>query len=139
LWVKKNVVYVVMALARETGLVVGAQVMLERSFEQMQRFADRLPEAERYCTDAFTLYQDLIWPGAAPHVVSRKKEETHTIESLNANLRTYLKRLARRCRCFSRCFHALERALRLFVYHYNRRQRLIQASPQYRHHLTLLC
>ena len=66
-----------MALARETGLVVGAQVLLERFFEQMQHFADGLPPASRDCTDAFTLYQDLIWPGAAPHVVSRAKEQTH--------------------------------------------------------------
>jgi hypothetical protein len=127
-----------MALDRETGLVVGAQVMLEPSFEQMQRFADSLPTALRYCTDGFTLYQDLIWPQAASHVFSRAKEQTHTIKSLNSNLRTYLKRLARRCRCFSRCLRALERTVRLFVYHYNCRQRLILASPQCRHRLPLL-
>lgn len=127
-----------MALARETGLVVGARVMTERSFENMQQFADALPQAQRYCPDGLTLSQDLIWPQAATHVVSRAKEETHTIESLNANLRTSLKRLARRCRCFSRCLLALERAVRLFVYHYNRRQRLLLASPQFRHRFPLL-
>jgi hypothetical protein len=66
------------------------------------------------------------------------KEETHTIESVNANLRTYLKRLARCTRCFSRSLDALRRAVQLFVYHYNQRQRLYLAHPSYRGCLPLL-
>ena len=66
------------------------------------------------------------------------KEEPYTSESLQANLRTYLKRLARRSRCFSRSLEALRRAVRLFVYSYNHRQRLSLAHPRLRGHVPLL-
>jgi len=74
----------------------------------MQEFVDRLPCAKKYCSDALAVYQELMWPPASVHVISQRKEETHTIESLNADLRTYLGRLKRRSRCFSRCWEALE-------------------------------
>ncbi len=127
-----------MAVARETGLSVGEAVVRQRTQEVMQRFADGLPVAQRYCSDPFPVYAEVIWPMDGAHVLSRQKEETYTIESLNANLRTYLKRLARRSRCFSRCIQALRRAVRLFVFHYNRRQLHILAHPQYRDRLPLL-
>jgi hypothetical protein len=80
----------------------------------------------------------VIWPEGGQHLLSLGKEETYTIESLNANLRTYLKRLVRRTRCFSRSLEALRRAVRLFVYSYNQRQRLYLAHPSLRGHLPLL-
>ncbi len=86
---------------RDTRLVVGCCVMKERSWVEMQQFVDRLPQADRYCSDALAVYQELMWPDGSEHVVSRGKAQTHTIESLNADLRTYLGRLKRRSRCFS--------------------------------------
>ena len=111
--------------------------MRERSQANLQRLVDELPAATRYCTDGFTNYAELVWPLEGQHIISHLKEETYTIESLNADLRTYLKRLARRCRCFSRCIEALRRALRLFVWHYNRRQRRINRNPIYKGQLCL--
>lgn len=71
-------------------------------------------------------------------MVSIAKEETFTIEGINADLRTYLGRLKRRSRCFSRSVRSLAEAVRLFVWHYNRRQRAINANPRLRHTLPLL-
>ena len=127
-----------MAIARESGLIVGQRVMRHRSWDTMQALVDELPIAQHYCSDAFNIYQELVWPACSTHIVSRGKQETYTVESLNANLRTYLGRLKRRSRCFSRCLDALERALRLFVWHYNRRQRLLLVSPHYRNTLALV-
>lgn len=104
----------------------------------MQLLVDTLPTAQRYTSDGHAAYAELVWPEGSQHIVSVRKEETYTIESLNANLRTYLKRLARRSRCFSRSLDALQRALRLFVYYYNRRQRLYLAHPALRGRLPLL-
>jgi IS1 family transposase len=104
----------------------------------MQQFVHRLPQASRYCTDALRVYQELLWPEGSDHVVSEGKEDTYTAESVNADLRTYLGRLKRRSRCFSRCWEALARAVRLFVWHYNRRRRMILQHPKYRHALPLL-
>jgi IS1 family transposase len=126
-----------MAVARDTRLVVGCCVMKERTWIAMQQFVDRLPAAARYCSDGYDLYQELVWPPCSTHVISQGKEETYTIEGLNADLRTYLGRLKRRSRCFSRCWQALTRAVRMFVWHYNRRRRLILQQPKYRNGLPL--
>lgn len=47
-------------------------------------------------------------------------------------------RLKRRSRCFSRSIEKLQEAARLFVWHYHRRRRVINATPTYRHSLPLL-
>lgn len=128
----------VVAVARETRLIVGQAVVTQRTQAELQKLVDKLPQAVRSCSDGFTNYAELIWPQESQHVVSLLKEETYTIEGINADLRTYLARLARRSRCFSRSLQALQRALRLFTYYYNRRQRLINANPKYKSQLCLL-
>ena len=134
---KNRRVYIVVAVARQSGLIVGQAVLRERSWEAMQQLVDELPVADSYCTDQFSLYADLDWPEGSSHVISEGKRDTHTIESINANLRTYLGRLKRRSRYFSRCMRALQQAVRLFVWHYNRRQRVVNARPIYRGQLAL--
>lgn len=51
------------------------------------------------------------------------KSRNYSVEGVNAKLRLYyLARLARRSGCFSRCVHALTRAVDLFVRCDNARQ-----------------
>ena len=134
-----------MAVARESRLIVGCQVLKELRWVAMQEFnagvcrssASSKPLLHR-CTDRLALYEQMMWPTGSTHVISHKKEQTHNIESLNADLRTYLGRLKRRSRCFSRSWEALARAVRLFVWHYNLRRRLILSNPKVRHALPLL-
>ncbi len=108
----------------------------------MQEFVNRLPSANHYCSDGLAVYQELMWPQGSEHIVehivSKGKEQTHDIESLNAELRTYLGRLKRRSRCFSRSWEALARAVRLFTWHYNKRRRVILQHQHMRHALPLL-
>lgn len=127
-----------MAVARQSGLIVGCHVARYRDWEAVQPVVDHLPPARYYCSDAAPLYADVAWPPGGQHLAARGKSETYTIESLNANLRTYLGRLKRRSRCFSRCIDALQRAVRLFVWHYNRRQRVLLTTPHYRNVLSLV-
>ncbi len=131
------------SVARESRLIVGAEVMEERSWENMQSYADELPFANRYSTDELAVYGELLWPpnpqgDNSSYVISYGKDETYTIEGVNADLRTYLGRLKRRSRCFSRCIEALRRAIRLFVWHYNRRQRVYNSNPFLKGNLPLL-
>jgi len=128
----------VIAVARGSRLIVGEWVTWAFDVPGMQRLADTLPEASRYCTDGAEVYPEIIWPDAAWHHVSIAKEETYTIEGINADLRTYLGRLKRRSRCFSRRIEKLREAVRLFVWHYNRRRRVINVAPGYRDSLPLL-
>ncbi|MEO6458760.1 MAG: hypothetical protein ABIO92_10905 [Chloroflexia bacterium] len=56
-----------MSVARESRLIVGvqgAEVVEERSWEEMQSFAEELPASNRYCSDALSVYSELWWPSA---------------------------------------------------------------------------
>ncbi len=59
------------------------------------------------------------------------KKETYAVEAVNADLRHYLKRFARRSRCFSRSLQAIRTQLYLFAFCYNHRQLMKHKYPQY--------
>lgn len=75
------------------------------------------------------MYRELSYWGT--HTSMYNKSETYAVEAVNADLRHYLARLGRRSRCFSRCIHALRRAVDLFVRCYNARQLRKRKYPQY--------
>ena len=79
-----------MAVARESGLHVGQAVSLDGGLDTLQALADTLPSAQRSASDGHAAHAELIWPEGGQHLLSLGKEETYTIDSLNANLRTYL-------------------------------------------------
>lgn len=96
----------------------------------LQAMVDRSPSAEQYYSDQFSTYQTLIYdPGQ--HTACAGKSETYAVEADNAELRHYLARLARSSRCFSRSLMALWRAVKLFVFAWNRRQLHKRAYPAY--------
>jgi len=96
----------------------------------MQPLLDRSPQAKQYYSDAFAVYDTLVYyPGH--HQALLNKSQTYSVEADNAELRHYLARLARKSRCFSRCLHALYQAIKLFVFAWNRRQLYKQAFPRY--------
>ena len=67
-----------------------------------------------------------------PHCQRDEQQiKTYSVEGDNAELRHYLARLGRKSRCFSRCIRALWRAVKLFVYSWNRRQLHKRAYPTY--------
>jgi insertion element IS1 protein InsB len=87
----------------------------------LQALLDRSPQANQYYSDEFSTYHALVYyPGH--HQAVPDKSQTYSVEADNAELRHYLARLARKSRCFSRCIHALRRAIKLFVFAWNRRQ-----------------
>ncbi len=90
--------------------------------------------ATAYYSDAFALYERLVYyPGH--HAVAPGKSQTYSVEADNAELRHYLARLSRKSRCFSRSIDALRRAVKLFVYAWNRRQLQRRAYPSYIWHV----
>ena len=88
----------------------------ERTQEAIQRMVDNAPKAKWYFSDGFDAY-------------------TRSVEADNEELRHYLARLARKSRCFSRCPYALQCALKLFVFSFNRRQLYKQMFPNYQAHI----
>ena len=119
---------------RVTRCIVGWAVLWERERDELQKILDGSPPATDYYSDAFNVYQALVYyPGH--HQALADKSQTYSVEGDNAELRHYLARLARRSRCFSRCIDALRRAVKLFVFAWNRRQLFKQTFPGYPSHL----
>jgi IS1 family transposase len=124
---------------RHTSCIVGWAVDRERSQTILQSLVDAAPQAHFYYSDLFAPYRSLLYtPGI--HTPMPDKSQTFRVEGDNAELRHYLARLARRSRCFSRCIHALRRAIKLFVFAWNRRQLYLARYPNYPAHLIdFLC
>ena len=115
---------------RDSWCIVGWAVLLERSYEPMQAILDRSPQASQYYSDAFSVYDSLVYyPGH--HQSMPDKSQTYSVEGDNAELRHYLARLARKSRCFSRSLQALRQLVKLFVFAWNRRQLHKWAFPKY--------
>jgi IS1 family transposase len=115
---------------RTTRCFLGCKAVWERTQEAIQHMVDDAPKAKWYYSDAFDTY-DRIWYHFGRYQVSEGKNDTYSVEGCNAELRHYLSRLARRSRCFSRCPHALQCALKLFVFAFNARQLHKQMFPNY--------
>lgn len=119
---------------RHSSCIVGWSVCQERDEATLQAILDQTPQAVWYYSDLFAPYRNLVYtPGV--HTPMPDKSETYRVEGVNADLRTYLARLARRSRCFSRCIHALRRAIKLFVFAWNHRQLHRRRYPKYHPHL----
>jgi len=107
---------------RRTSCVVGWAVTGERTTTDLQGMIDHAPQAAFYFSDLFPLYKRLVYtPGL--HTPMPDKSET------------YLARLARKSRCFSRSLDALQRAVKCFVYLWNCRQLHRDRFPRYHRHL----
>ena len=109
-------------------------VVEERTQEVIQQIIDEAPKAKWYFSDGFDAYSRL-WYHFGRYEVSEGKNDTYSVEGDNAELRHYLARLARKSRCFSRCREALQNALKLFVFAFNRRQLHKQLFPNYQAHI----
>ena len=119
---------------RTTSCILGWAVDYERSQETLQSMVDHAQQAAFYFSDLFATYRALVYtPGL--YTPMPDKSETYRVEGDNAEIRHYLARLVRRSRCFSRCIHALRRAVKLFVHLWNQRQLHQKRYPAYVFHL----
>lgn len=106
-------------VSRSPRQIVGFDVARDKCARRIQDIVDRGPEAQRYCTDGYVGYVDVIYPGQ--HVRNiRDKSDTFTVEGVNADLRHYIPILARRSRCFARTLETLQAVVEVFVNAYNR-------------------
>jgi len=119
---------------RATLCILGWHVGPERSGALVQSLLAQTVPGERYYSDGHEGYRGVVyWP--AEHRALLDKSETYSVEGDNAQLRHYLARLGRRSRCFSRCLMALRRAVKVWVYAWNRRQLYQRQYPHYPNHV----
>jgi IS1 family transposase len=112
-------VYLITMVSRLPRQIVGFDVAFDKSPERIQAIVDGAPEAKKYCTDGWSGYVDVVYPGH--HIQnSRDKSDTFTVEGVNADLRHYIPVLARRSRCFCRKLETLQAVIDVFVDAYNR-------------------
>jgi IS1 family transposase len=105
-------------VSRQPRQIVGLDAAFDKSPERIQAMVDAAPEAENYCTDGFWGYVDVVYPGK--HVRNiHNKNDTFTVESVNADLRHYIPILRRRSRCFPRSIDTLRAVLEVFADAYN--------------------
>jgi len=111
--------YVITMVSRKPRQIVGFDAAFDKSPARVQHIVDSAPEAKKYCTDGWSGYVDVVYPGR--HIRNaRNKSDTFTVEGVNADLRHYLPILARRSRCFARKLETLQAVLTVFVEAYNR-------------------
>ncbi len=131
-------VYIMTMVSREPRQIVGHVVSRDKSSKTIQEMVDTASEAESYCTDGYFGYLDVVFPGK--HIFNvHNKNDTFTVEGVNADLRHYIPTLARRSRCFPRKLENLQAVLAVFVRAYNRfgiekerfRSRYHMASPPF--------
>lgn len=112
-------VYLMTMVSRKPRQIVGFDVAYDKSPERIQRIVDNSPDAQEYCSDGYLGYVDVIYPGK--HIRNiHNKNDTYTVESINADLRHYIPVLARRSRCFARKLETLRVVIEVFVEAYNR-------------------
>jgi len=111
--------YVMTMVSRLPRQIVGFDVAFDKSPERIQAIVDNAPEAKSYCTDGWSGYADVVYPGR--HIRNaRDKSSTFTVESVNADLRHYIPILRRRSRCFPRRLETLRAVLEVFDDAYNK-------------------
>ena len=106
-------------VSREPRQIVGFDVAYDKSPNRIQNMIDNAPDAGVYCTDGWSGYIDVVYPGRHIQNIC-DKSNTFTVEGVNADLRHYIPVLARRSRCFARKLETLKAVIDVFVDAYNR-------------------
>ena len=102
----------------EPRMIVGFEVAMDKGAAHIQDIVDGAPWAEKYSTDGYNGYLDVVFPGEHVRNIHNKRD-THNVESINADLRHYIPVLARRSRCFCRKIETLQAVIEVFVDAYN--------------------
>ena len=110
--------YLITLVSRSLRQIVGFDTAFDKSPERIQSIIDNAPEADYYCTDGWNGYVDVVYPGQHIRNVCNKND-TFTVEGVNADLRHYIPILRRRSRCFPRSIETLQAVVQVFVEAYN--------------------
>ena len=110
--------YVIPVVSRLPRQIVEIDAAFDKSPERIQALVDAAPPAKNYATDGFFGYVDVVYPGKHIRNISNKND-TFTVESVNADLRHYIPILRRRSRCFPRKLETLKAVLEVFAGAYN--------------------
>ena len=105
--------------SRNPRQILGHTVSHNKSTKTLQKVVDMASYSKIYCRDRCNGYLDTVFLGK--HIFnSHNKNNTFTVEGVNADLRHCVPTLARRSRCFPRKLENLQAVPTVFVTAYNR-------------------
>ena len=111
-------IYIMTLVNRNPRQILGHSVSHDKSAPTLQSVVDSSSIAQQYCTDGYVGYLEVVFPGE--HIFNvHNKNDTFTVEGVNADLRHYIPILARCSRCFLRKLENLQAVLAVFVRAYN--------------------
>ena len=111
-------IYLMTMICPEPRMIVGFEVAMDKGATHIQEIVDGAPWVEKYRTDGYLGYLDVVFPGE--HIRNiHNKCDTHHVESINADLRHYIPVLRRKSRCFCRKLETLQAVVEVFVDAYN--------------------
>ena len=111
--------YIMTMISRLPRQIIGFAVDNFKSQEKIQRMVDSVPPARTYHTDGYYGYANVDFLGRH-NQNPLNKNDTHNIESVNADLRQFIPGLRRRSKCFYRSLETFDAVLSLFVDAYNK-------------------
>lgn len=114
----KENMYVIAIASRSPRQFLGLTASFDKSPETIENFVWDSQHAGEYFSDGYLGYRNVLYPGSFTQNI-RSKDDTYTVEGVNADLRTYVPMLQRRSRCFPRKLENLNAVLKLFAYAYN--------------------
>jgi IS1 family transposase len=115
----KENIYIITLVSRLPRQIVGFDIAQDKSPKRIQALVDNSPPANTYCTDGYLAYLDIVYFGK--HIRNiHNKNDTYTVEGVNADLRHYIPLLRRRSRYFPRSLENLKIVLEVFIQAYNR-------------------
>ncbi len=116
---QKEPVYVMTMVSRNPRQLVNYCVSENKDPLKIEGMVLSSPAATTYCTDGYIGYLEVSYPGN--HIYNtRNKNDTYTVESVNADLRHYIPLLRRRSRCFPRTQETLDAVMAVFTDAYNK-------------------
>ena len=113
-------IYIMTLISREPRQIQAFRVARDKHSWRIQEMVDEAPKAREYFSDGYLAYSDIDYYGAKYIRNCHNKNDTHIVESINADLRCFIAGLQRRSRCFFRSIETLEAVLDVFVEAYNK-------------------
>jgi IS1 family transposase len=115
----KESLYVMTMVSRKPRQLVSYCVSEDKDPLKIEDMVLNSPPAQQYCTDGYNGYLEVCYSGK--HIYNtQNKNDTYTVESVNADLRHYIPLLRRRSRCFPRTQKTLDAIITIFKNAYNK-------------------
>jgi len=106
-------------ISRVPRQIVGFAVDHTKAQSLIQGIVDSVPTADNYHTDGYWGYGNIVF-GGNHNQNCHNKNDTHNVESVNADIRHYLACLKRKSKCFFRSLDTFKAVMAIFVNAYNK-------------------